>query len=67
MQRWRGVKKIVEEFEGKPVWAVEFSSVGSMLMVSFGDSESQKTIMFKESGGGEFAQILDFDENGFNN
>lgn len=67
LQIWKGINRISEEFGGKPVWSVEFSQIGGMLMVSFGDDTAQSTIMFKEVKLGEYLQLLDFNEEGFEN
>ncbi|CAD7923426.1 unnamed protein product [Amoebophrya sp. A120] len=58
---WRPVKLFREEFQGKPVWSVEFSQVGGMLQVNYGNSQMA---IFKESSSGDFAQVLEMDERG---
>eukprot|EP00392_Amoebophrya_sp_AT5.2_P001653 g1655.t1 len=58
---WRPVKLFREEFQGKPVWGVEFSQVGGMLQVNYGNSQMA---IFKEASTGEFTQVAEMDERG---
>ncbi|CAD7930218.1 unnamed protein product [Amoebophrya sp. A25] len=58
---WRPIKLFKDEFAGKPIWSVEFSQVGGMLQVNFGESEMQ---IFKETGQGEFRPQIAIDERG---
>lgn len=52
-----------------PVWRVEFSQVGTMLLVSYGDVTNeacrQQTVVLKQTTNGRFVQLLGLDEKGF--